>query len=361
MSLKANKKLIGGFVVGAIALAVTAVILLGGGEFFARKSFFVMYFEGSVQGLNVGAPVLLKGVKVGAVTEIRLLFDLDTRKFHTQVFAETYDKIYAIRPGGDVLSAKDAFQGDADTEKRKILKELVEKDGLRAQLAQQSFVTGQLLVNLDFFPKSKLRYVHYGTGNTRQLPTVASSMEELSRTLRDIPFDEMARNIKGIVEGIDRLVNSKELKGTLSSLDTAMEEIKEFTGKLNSRSDPMANKVEEMIEEVKKLVKNINEQVDPLARSLDATLQDARGLVGNVNRQVDPVSEKLQETLRAAQASLQEADILLSTLNHGAPEDSAAAYEIATALKSFSVAMQSVRDLAAYLERHPEALLSGKE
>jgi len=71
MSKKTNKTLIGGFVVGALALAVVAVLIFGGGKFFSEKVKYVLYFESSVKGLNVGAPVIFKGIRIGSVTEIR--------------------------------------------------------------------------------------------------------------------------------------------------------------------------------------------------------------------------------------------------------------------------------------------------
>ena len=68
MSKQASKTLIGGFVVGALALVVVAVLIFGGGKFFSEKSKYVLYFESSVNGLSVGAPVILKGIRTGSVS-----------------------------------------------------------------------------------------------------------------------------------------------------------------------------------------------------------------------------------------------------------------------------------------------------
>src|SRR3546814_3851394 len=75
MSGKANPKLIGGFVVGAIAILVVALVVFGGGRLFQDERRVVAYFEGSVAGLQVGAPVTCRGVPLGAVTESLLRFD----------------------------------------------------------------------------------------------------------------------------------------------------------------------------------------------------------------------------------------------------------------------------------------------
>ena len=85
---RANPKLIGAFVVGAVALVVIGVLLLGGAKFLTEKRTFVAYFEGSVKGLNVGAPVEFQGVRVGSVTDIQLQFLTAEKEFRIPVFIQ---------------------------------------------------------------------------------------------------------------------------------------------------------------------------------------------------------------------------------------------------------------------------------
>ena len=75
MSKPANKRLIGIFVLGAIALLVIAIVVLGSGKFFRKTFKAVCFFEGSVGGLNVGAPVVFNGVRIGEVTDVVLRYD----------------------------------------------------------------------------------------------------------------------------------------------------------------------------------------------------------------------------------------------------------------------------------------------
>ena len=88
MSKPANKTLIGAFVIGAIALLVIAVLIFGSGKFLKKTFHTVVFFEGSIKGLNEGAPVIFKGVKVGAVKEIRLIYDAANDSLRIPVIIE---------------------------------------------------------------------------------------------------------------------------------------------------------------------------------------------------------------------------------------------------------------------------------
>ena len=79
MNKKISPTLIGGFVVGAVALLVIAVIAFGSGRLFRQTKEFVLYFDGTVNGLHVGAPVKFKGVEIGSVKDILLQMDSDTQ------------------------------------------------------------------------------------------------------------------------------------------------------------------------------------------------------------------------------------------------------------------------------------------
>ncbi len=144
MSKPASKTLIGIFVLGAIALAVIGIVVLGSGKFFKETVGVVCYFEGDIKGLNVGSPVVFRGVKVGSVTNILLRFDPQTLDFKIPVFIEIEpDRIETIGPRG---------------KKGERMKPLIDK-GLRAQLEMQSFVTGQLQIALNLLPDKPAKFV----------------------------------------------------------------------------------------------------------------------------------------------------------------------------------------------------------
>ncbi len=198
MSKQVNKSLIGGFVVGAIALTVVALAIFGSGEFFKSRPKFVMYFDTSVKGLNVGSPVNFKGVPIGAVTGVQLQLNVKDLNVKIPVFVELYPERISV------------IGGERDI---KNVSRMIEK-GLRAQLKMQSLITGQLMIELDFYNNKPAVYA--GDGKIAEIPTIPSSIEELTRTLANVPFDKIAEKLTKSIEGIERIINSPELGTTLT-------------------------------------------------------------------------------------------------------------------------------------------------
>lgn len=156
MSKPASKTLIGVFVIGAIALAVLAVVVFGSGRFFSEKMPLVMYFEGSVAGLNIGSPVMFRGVKVGIVKDIVLRFDAKDVSFLIPVYVELDPKKFLVI--------------GKFTDEEELDRTLINK-GLRATLELQSMVTGQLMVNLDFHPGNQQKSSDLTKGTLKFQPS----------------------------------------------------------------------------------------------------------------------------------------------------------------------------------------------
>ncbi|HEX9136276.1 MAG TPA: MCE family protein, partial [Nitrospirota bacterium] len=65
MSRQASKSLIGAFVLGAVALLIAGIVIFSSRTMFSKTNKNVLFFEGSVKGLKVGAPVVFRGVQIG--------------------------------------------------------------------------------------------------------------------------------------------------------------------------------------------------------------------------------------------------------------------------------------------------------
>ena len=322
MSKPANKTLIGAFVIGAIALIVAAILILGGGKFLRKTYKVVMFFEGSIKGLNIGSPVMFRGVKIGSVADINLILNAKDLSAQTPVVAE-------LDPARWIL-----VDGERDPKR---LKPLIDR-GLRAQLQMQSFVTGQLLIAFDVFPDKPARYVGL-VKEYPEIPTVPTSLEELSKTLQELPLKEIVTKLGSAIDGIEKIVNSRDTRESIESLNSALRN-------------------------TQKLVQHIDEQIGPLVSSLtktsDAaheTLSEAKNTISVLGDDARGLALTTKETLEAARNTLKQTEKTLGTFS----DDSRLVYEMSKTLKSLSEAARSLRLLSDYLEQHPEALLRGKQ
>jgi len=329
MSKPVNKTLIGVFVLGAVTLAVTAVLIFGSGRYFAPVKKFVLFFEGSVKGLNVGAPVIFRGVKIGDVTGIQLHVDPKHLTTVIPVYVEIDPRTFTVPEELKPLAK--------DVEKKYVfIQPLIEK-GLKAQLQMQSFVTGQLMINLDFYPDKPIKLVGFEK-KYPEIPTVPTSMEELTKTLQDLKLDELYKKVMLTVEGIEKIVNSPELLSTIRSVNQTMKS-------------------------ADRLVNNIDVQAGPLLANLQRSSEAARNALAEVEKALSAekgIPAQLEETLKTTNSTLKQVENTFATIQRMTEENAHIGYELDRALKELSASARSIRILADYLEQHPEALLKGK-
>jgi len=347
MSKKANKTAIGGFVLGALALIVVGVMIFGSGKFLTKKTPYVMYFEGSVRGLNVGAPLVFRGVKIGTVTDILLVANTDDLSFQIPVFAEVERKHFT-------LTGEEAY--DLSPKDQLVL--LVAR-GLRAQLIKQSMVTGQLIVELDFHPDKPAKLMA-GDSEYMEIPTISSGMDDLVKQIEKAPIEDILNNVLSAVDGIARVVNSREVKQSLNSLEQTLNNLNKLVQNIDSRIEPLVSTVEETMKDYGKLARNVDRQVEPVLSGMVDTERHADKLIKKVDVQVTRLVSSIEETAKSAAAALVETKKTLSTIKGLTGEDSKMIYQMTTTLKELSAAARSIRVWADYLERHPEALLRGK-
>jgi paraquat-inducible protein B len=343
MSKPANKTLIGGFVVGALALVVIAIVVLGSGKLFSDRQKGVLYFDGSVKGLNVGSPVMFRGVKIGSVTGISFRFDPATLRTQIPVFIEfEKERIDRTSPMVDPV---------------KTMKALISK-GFRAQLETQSFVTGQLMISTDFYPDKPAKFA--GDGSLPEIPTIPSSLEQLTKSIEKLPLEELANKLTSAVGGMDRLVNAPEIKQSLTTLAEGLKDVQKLIRNADAQVGPIGSAVQETVRDAQKMVRRVDGQVEPISSSLQKTLEDTRNLVGNVNNRVDPLYVEVLAVIKQAGSALKTAEASIAELGKGTERDSELMVGLADSLGEFEKAARSIRALADYLEKNPEALLRGK-
>jgi len=363
MSKKANTTTIGLFVIGAVILAVAAVVIFGGGHFFTKKFKYVAYFSGSVKGLNIGAPVLFKGVKVGEVTDITIKFDSENVEFNIAV-------VFQLAERGTEVIDREYYAGEEDLPQDEFMLDMVNR-GLRAQLAPQSFITGLLYVKLEFFPGTKgtlMATEAMGSDfDMTEVPTVPSDMEELARTFENLPLRQIAQNLEDMTAGIKQLVNSPHIAAILASVEGAAATLDQTMINLNTQLASLTGDLKSVIRNTDRLVRNLNQQVDPVAQGLITTTDAATNAFNQAEETLSltegpgaALVADIRQAVDAAKQALDQANTTMQTIDTLADEDSEVIYTLNTALEEIAMAARSIRTVAEYLERHPESLLRGK-
>ena len=205
MMRKANKTLIGAFVVGAAVLLLIAIAVFGSGAIFKLSDKYVLYFDGSVKGLSEGAPVVFRGVKIGNITNITPVYDPKSKKVLISVTIDV--ELARVNGVPDIIGYPNYDPWL--------------KQGLRARLEIQNFITGQLMVAFDFYP-DKPENIYGIKSKYPELPALTVS-PDIFAIMNEIPIKDIMNNLKQTVEGLNRLVNSEGISG----LDKTLREVTE--------------------------------------------------------------------------------------------------------------------------------------
>ena len=265
---------------------------------FTKKFRWILYFTGSVRGLSPGAPVEFKGIKLGSVVDVRLEADRKSVRYRIPVFIDLEPERMAVIGEGGIGRTIDREMHIA------AIRSWISA-GLRARLKLGSLITGQLLVDLDLHPDEEA--IMRGDGKYPEIPTIPSSIEEITRSLTAIldkvqalPLAELTRSLTNTVKSAERLMSSGEIQNALKSIDQA-------------------------------------------AATLNRVLQ-------NVDQNIAPVTRSV----------LVEANKTLTTVREAISPDSPLRYDLETTLQELAAAARSIRLLAEYLESNPNALIYGK-
>ena len=326
MSKQGNSTLIGGFIVGAIALAVVSILIFAKQQMFMEKERYVVYFEGSVGGLKIGAPVKLKGVQIGNVTDIDVQFDTVMKKVLTPVFLEIDPNMVApVREGS----------------KQKLGIDTLIEYGLRAKLTLFNMMTGHLYIEVDFLPGTPIKLVG-SNSNIPEIPVVPSSSEEIQNTVtkvmtdfRELPLREMFSSLLKTVVQIEKLVTSEELTTGAENLGQTISRIERLVSRLDSKIEPLSHQSTEVMEEL-------------------------RNLIQALNRQTDLLGSATNETLSATRQAADQFSSTLAAMENSATPNSPLYTRIDDTLQDVSAAARSVKMMADTIQQHPESLVYGK-
>ena len=271
---------------------------------FRQRIPFVVYFQGSVRGLAVGAPVEMFGIQIGTVTGIALQFDPTGQNSRVAVQLE-------VEP--ERIMQPEQLR---ETDPIDLARRLVAR-GMRVQLRSANLLTGQLVVAFDFFADAKAAEVRQEAGSV-VLPSVPGGLDSITSNISDIllkidrlPLDDIARNLNDAIAGVRGIATSPELRQSLQSLAAAM--------------------------------------------------ADARDLMRHADADAGPALKRLPDIAQSLQAAVEKAGKLIGSADAGYGENSQFRRDIQRLLEQVSDTARSVRLLADYLDQHPEALLRGRD
>jgi len=298
--------------------------VLGGGKFLKKKYMRVMYFDGSVKGLKVGAPVTFRGVEVGTVTNITIREnpkDLTTR----------IPVVVEIDP--DRIETPGGYIGDQ-------LSRMI-KRGLRARLSLQSLVTGQLQIELNYIHDTKPRLVG-GKSKYPEIPTVPSSLMKFAKDLEQIPIGEIGHRVSAVLVSIEKFMDNPALNQSVTNLNQTILDLQKLVKDVGRHVDPLLGSATAAIGHVDKLALNVNQQIDPLAADVKKT------------------ATAITRTADAARPAISEVEKAFANIAALTGKGSEERRQLDRTLKELQAAARSIKVWAEYLERHPEALIRGK-
>jgi paraquat-inducible protein B len=314
---------VGSFILGAMGLGVAGILFFGGTRIFTKTLHAVVFFSDSVAGLEVGAPVTFHGVRIGQVENVALEFSTANMNARIPVLLE-FQPEHITWEGGKRLA-----------EDRKDFERLIQA-GLRAQLEMQSFVTGQLRVDLEFRPEAPARLAGVSS-DLPEIPTLPSDLGQLWAQLTKLRLQDLADTMQRAFASLERL-----------------------SSHLNSVLDPLVGNANETLATVRETFRTGDNAIGRVRDEASIALRDLDALLVDARHQLGPRATELSRTLNSADRAARRAAVLLDSLNGIAEPRGQFRGNLEAAIRDLAAAATSLRDFAATIERNPNALLMGR-
>jgi paraquat-inducible protein B len=317
VSARTRPRLVGLFVLGALALVVVGIAAISSGRMFTQWRTWVVFLPGSAGGLKEGAPVTMRGVQIGQVKELDLFF---LGKGHQVGIMVTIN----VRRGsiktmsGERLVAE---LSDAEVVRQQVA------EGLRAQLKSSSPIAGQKSIDLDFMPDRPARFSGVENVPYPEVPTAPTGMEMLNDKLEgtlskiaDLPLDEVVKQVEATLKSAQTLLDSGDLRGAIRNLKVTL-------------------------------------------ATADRTLETANGTMGHVDGLLSDLRQTAassNDTIKSLRTSVEQLNRTLATIDRNVERTADTQLEAAQTLDEMRETMKSLRFLLETLQVHPEALVQGK-
>jgi paraquat-inducible protein B len=329
MSKKINTTSIGLFIVTGLALGVTGLLLFSSSKMFRETSDVIVYFDDSLNGLNIGAPVKFRGVTIGSVKKVMVQSNQAEGDYAMPVILEIDEQLVRERmPSSD-------FKFSESTMDKRI------EQGMRATLQTESLVTGVLYVGIDVDPKAPPPVFHQLTKTYPEVPTIPTKTQQLFNNLASMDFKSLETNLNGLITRLDKAV--AELK---------MAEINTSVNKLLASANEVITSANDVVS---------NPDIADALAAIKPTLDQYRELGAKVTNRVDPLADGVTDSLAEANRVLAEVRGSGENLKNMIAPNSPIRNDVDRALKQIADATEAIATLADFLKRHPNAIITGRE
>ncbi len=332
--------MIGIFVILSLVLFMTAIVIFGGSKFFSKENLVITYFEGSLQGLNVGAPVTYRGVTVGQVKEIKIHILANGKQSQELIIP-----VLIALNAGDTLIVKGSNTHD-EANVNNFLKTMCDQ-GLRAKLKLQSMVTGKRYVDLAFYENSTAVFRDQA-GEYFEIPTLPSEMQQLSRLMENINLKEIYNKASNTLDSIDKLtaglattLNESKTQQLVANLSTAAASLDSILSQVDADISPILKKVDSDLD----TFNNLASHADQMVTSLDT--------------QIKPFVSNMAVTLTHIDTALQQADGFFAQAEKTVAPNSPLYYRVTEAMGQLEKTARSVEKLSEFIYRNPDTLIFG--
>lgn len=339
MKSAAKPTLIGAFILGAIALVALGLIFLTPILRAGRATPVIFNFDAGVTGLQVGAPITFRGVRVGEVTNIRAAYDPTAKVFVFPVEGRLTERV-------EIVGKPD--RGVPEQELASVRQEVVEKFGLRARLEVISFVTGLQRVQLDFEPETPIAFHGGAPDGWWEIPTLPSRTQELEQFLTGLPVGEIVADFRTVLENLNDVLgpadakDRRNVRDMLAAATGALVQMEKSLPRVTSALDSTAVAAKRTLAEG------------------TLTLEQVRVTTAAAEKRVNTVADAINRIAASGDKTLDSTQQTLRNIEHLTSETSPLIYELHTALKELAAAARSIRLLATELEKRPDALLRGR-
>jgi paraquat-inducible protein B len=307
---------------------IAFIVLFSKGNFFRSTIEFALYFDSSLNGLDVGSSVKFKGVTVGVVKKISIFYDEDKDLAITPVIIEIDNTMF------DTVGNKPKNEDNLEFYKKQI------KQGLAAKLTFESIVTGKLFIELDYYGAKKIRTFSANNTQYTQIPTTSSGIDEfligteqIIKKISKIDFIGIFDKISSILSMAGRILDDLDLKSMVVGITMA------------------ANSIDKVF--------SLPDFPKTLKR-FDRTLYSIDSFVSMLKTKINPVSGDIQSMLAICKTALEKFGNMSESIDYTVSGESKLKYGLGNAIQEITRAAKSFRALVDYLERNPNAVLSGK-